>query len=211
MAIGLFYKIPRELKIIAAFYIIYPFLVYYITFLAENHINNMFWKHFSWHLKFLVHSLTYYQLLSSVKLKKVIVVLIVAYSIFSVFDTLFLEPFSYYPSNISFVCTGVFIVHVFLLYYQIYTENKIRYLERNAYFWLNSGVLFYYLSTILFSLFYNYVVYNASMEVYLILENIDSIVYILYALCICLTFYLSTKGELIQKKKRLLIKKSVTN
>lgn len=203
LAVGLFYKLPKELKVFAAYVFLLPFFVEYINSFSDAGQNNMHLKHILVHVEMLVYTLTYYQLLVSYQAKKLLLYVLSFYVVFSVVNTIYFESFHLFPSNISLVSSVIYLLYTLLFYHQIYTENTVRYLEKYPYFWFNSGILFYYLSSTIFSLFYNYIVYNQSMEFYFYFEKIDSILFILFKICISLTLILA----FLENRKRINEKK----
>jgi len=163
----------------------------------------MYLKHILAHLEMLIYSFTYYQLLISTTMKKFLSYVLIFYVGFSIVNTIYFESFHFYPSNISLISAVIYLLYTLLFYHQIYSENSVRYLEKYPYFWFNSGILFYYLSSTIFALFYNYIVYNQSMEFYIYFEKIDSILFILFKICICLTLilaFLANKKNIHEKK-----------
>jgi hypothetical protein len=118
--------------------------------------------------------------------KNLVIGLFLGYLIFSVFDTIYFEPFSIYPSNIGFVYSLMLILYSLLFFFEIYEKGEVLYIERHPQFWINSSLLLYYAGTLLLGLFSNYLMYRIPVDKFIYLNSFFSVMTIVFNVLVCI-------------------------
>lgn len=133
--------------------------------LAKNEIKNDLIFNLNNYLElFLMYRI--YQLLLHDISKKIMLILLFIVVIFGIYDSIFIEPIYIYQGIFSFFKSICVLVLCFFSFYTLYKEEKVIYLEKDAVFWLNAGILIYYLSTLFIQLFMNYLIASFPEYVY---------------------------------------------
>jgi hypothetical protein len=141
-----FYKIKSPPLKIFFFFLTYTFLSELVaTILMRKGINNHWWYNIYNYIRFPVFGFIYYQLLKSSFVKKFIVGCLFC------LPFLFLLNISFYHSflklhslTIIAGCTFIIIVTTCFFYEQLkYTESEN--IFQNPFFWISTGLLFYFL------------------------------------------------------------------
>jgi cellulose synthase/poly-beta-1,6-N-acetylglucosamine synthase-like glycosyltransferase len=140
-------------------------------------MNNWFTKHISAHLEFVLLGVCFYFLFTDKRFKNGLLILGGIYTVFSVLDTIYLEPLSVAPGNIILVGSVINILCALGLFYQIFREGKVLYIERHPYFWLSSSILVYFGCTLFISMFLNYLVFNLPLWMYDIFFFVDLFIF----------------------------------
>jgi hypothetical protein len=138
--------------------------------------------------------------------RKLIVILFAGYLIFSVFDTIYYEPLTAYPSNIGFVYSLMLILFSLLFFYEIYEKGEVLYIERHPHFWINSAFLLYYSGTLLLGLFSNYLMYKIPRDKFIYLNDFFSVMTIVFNVLVCIGLSI----EAYQRRKSKLEKPEPT-
>lgn len=143
-------------------------------------------KHVLAHFEISIFSLYYYFLFEKLFFKRLVLGLFVVYIIFSVFDTIYYEPFSTYPSNIGFVYSLMVILYSLLFFFEIYEKGEVLYIERHPHFWINSALLIYYSGTLILGLFINYLMYRIPREKFFDFDTFFSAMTIVFNVLVCI-------------------------
>lgn len=176
----LFKKLPKNLKLFGLWLIISPILIIYPQHLANNGQHNLFWRHVINHFDFAMLTFFYFKLFFEYKKMKLILLsCFVIYCGFSIFSTITYETWAVYPATMAFTGNSFIIFYALLFYHQLYTEEKIVYLEKDGFFLINSGLFLYYMSTLFIYLALNLLTFKSTLSLYIFFDNIDCAIYIL--------------------------------
>lgn len=186
LALIFFARFSYSTKWLSVYLVILPFLVLWMNHEAYQLKNNMYLKHVLAHFEISTFSLYYYFLFEKLIFKRLVLGLFIVYVIFSVFDTIFYEQFSTYPSNIGFVYSLMVILYSLLFFFEIYEKGEVLYIERHPHFWINSALLIYYSGTLILGLFINYLMYRIPREKFLDLDTFFSAMTIVFNVLVCI-------------------------
>ncbi len=186
LALILFKRFSNATKLISLYLIILPIIVLFINYVAFQHHNNMYLRHLLAHFEIGIFSFYYYILFEKIMFKNLVIGLFLGYLIFSVFDTIYFEPFSIYPSNIGFVYSLMLILYSLLFFFEIYEKGEVLYIERHPQFWINSSLLLYYAGTLLLGLFSNYLMYRIPVDKFIYLNSFFSVMTIVFNVLVCI-------------------------
>lgn len=198
LALIFFVRFSKSNKWLSVFLIILPFLVLWINHEAYQLKNNMYLKHVLAHFEISIFSLYYYFLFEKLFFKRLVLGLFICYVIFSVFDTIYYEPFSTYPSNIGFIYSLMLILYSLLFFFEIYEKGEVLYIERHPHFWINSALLIYYSGTLILGLFINFLMYRIPRDKFLNLDTFFSAMTIVFNVLVCIGLSI----EAYQRRKR---------
>ena len=117
--------------------------------------NNLFFYHFYNPLEFILYSLFFSSLAMSVKTKKYILLIIPAYIMIALFLSFFTQKIN--ENNSYAICLESLIIILYCLLYLRHInihqiENRA---ERNPYFWITLGILFYFTGSLFLEGFLN--------------------------------------------------------
>ncbi|MDB5132288.1 MAG: hypothetical protein JWR02_2037 [Mucilaginibacter sp.] len=94
--------------------------------------------------EFIFFSLVFYYLFTSQITKKVITVLIIAASVFSVINALFLQPFhTVFPTYVNLPTLALLVIFSLLLFKQMLLSPLTTPLLKQGVFWFNTAIIFY--------------------------------------------------------------------
>ncbi len=206
LALIFFARFSKSNKWLSVYLIILPFLVLWMNHEAYQLKNNMYLKHVLSHFEICIFSIYYYYIFEKVLFRKLIVILFAGYLIFSVFDTIYYEPLTSYPSNIGFVYSLMLILFSLLFFYEIYEKGEVLYIERHPHFWINSAFLLYYSGTLLLGLFSNYLMYKIPRDKFIYLNDFFSVMTIVFNVLVCIGLSI----EAYQRRKSKLEKPEPT-
>lgn len=162
----LFRKLSRSYRLLAISSFIQALLIVLNTYLLLLSVNNWFTRHIGAHLEFALLGACFYFLFTDKRFKNALLILGGFYTFFSVLDTIYLEPLTVAPGNIILVGSVISILCALGLFYQIFREGKVLYIERHPHFWLSSSVLVYFGCTIFISMFHNYIAFDLPLWMY---------------------------------------------
>lgn len=150
----------------------------------------------SWN-SFIFYAFIFYHILNSTKLKKVVIISTALQFILIILINLTIEPLTVHPSYTYAVINSGIILNTFMVFHQIYEEEKVVFLEKNPLFWFNSATLILFCSTIVIFLVRNYFIYGLkSYTLNSAISNIISIIYILNYVMILITLLMIRKKYL---------------
>ena len=163
----LFRKLDRPFRLIAIISFIQTPIAMMNSYMLISSLNNSIIKHIATHLEFILLGLCFYFFLKDTRLKIGLILAGSFYAVFSLLDTIYLEPYATVaPVNIILFGSVICFMSSLGLFYEIFREGKILYIDRHPYFWLSCSVLIYFGCTIFISLFNNYIVYNLPIWIY---------------------------------------------
>jgi hypothetical protein len=206
LALIFFARFSNSTKWLSVYLVILPFLVLWMNHEAYQHKNNMYLKHVLAHFEISIFSVYFYFLFEKLLFKRLVLGLFIGYMIFSVFDTIYYEPFSTYPSNIGFVYSLIVILYSLLFFFEIYEKGEVLYIERHPHFWINSALLIYYSGTLILGLFINYLLYRIPRETFIYLDEFFSAMTIVFNVLVCIGLSI----EAYQRRKSKLQKPEPT-
>lgn len=146
----------------------------------------MYLKHVLAHFEISIFSLYYYFLFERFLFKRLVLGFYSGYVIFTIFDTIYYEPFSTYPSNIGFVYSLMLILFSLVFFFEIYEKGEVLYIERHPHFWINSALLIYYSGTLILGLFINFLMYKIPKEKFIYLDEFFSAMTIVFNVLVCI-------------------------
>ncbi len=133
----------------------FTFLISFV--LWKKGINNLFILHFYTIFEFLLLSLYYYIELKGFIIKKLYIAVVAAFVIFSIANSVFLEPLTVNNTYARAVESLILISFSITVFYRIVKEARILKLEESPVFWINSAVLLYFSGNLFLFTFSNYV------------------------------------------------------
>ena len=157
-----FRKLDKGLKLIFYYLIIglvSEILNYvFISFVKVS--NSMPIGHFYYFASSLILGLYYLNQLDGYINRKLIIIIIVCFELFTVINAFFIEGILAFPSLSGAISSLIFIAFSILLYSRIMSEAKIRKLKYSTAIWINSGVLVLYTSH-----FFYFALYNVFLDI----------------------------------------------
>jgi len=186
LALIFFARFSKSNKWLSVYLILLPFLVLWMNHDAYQHKNNMYLKHILSHFEIFIFSIYFYFLFEKYIFKRLVIGVFVGYVIFSVFDSIYYESFSIYPSNIGFVYSLIVIFFSLLFFFEIYEKGEVLYIERHPHFWINCAFLLYYSGTLLLGLFSNYLMTRIPLDKFIYLNDFFSVMTIVFNVLVCI-------------------------
>lgn len=93
----------------------------------------------------------------------VIPVIIVAFSLFSIINSVFIQSIFTFNSHARAIENLLIIILALSYFYKMLKELKVRYLEKHPMFWINSGILIYFSGSLFLFIFSNYGIIDKSI------------------------------------------------
>lgn len=162
---------------IAAVYFLISFLSDIVQLISQKMgvVNNHPIFHFYIIISVIFLGAMYYLAFFNQFLKKTIVGLSVAALLMIIVNIIFNENIWDYPSVSNTVLSVMIIVFSLLYFYQLLNRQEFIHIEKQALFWINAGMLFYFaLNVFLFMLFKQII--DAHQEAVYIVHNIINII-----------------------------------
>ncbi len=146
-------QLPKELKVFSAFLFLSGFIQFLSLAIALNAHNNLFLLHFYTPLGFACLAWFYKHILSGFVEARLIIIMILTFTLFSVFNTLFFQSLSAFNSY-ALTAQSVLLIILSISTYLFLLNNtaKTNQSKINCLNWINSGLFIYYTSNLL--LFY---------------------------------------------------------
>ncbi len=137
----------KTLKKLSVFIFITAIFESLASYYVESGWNNMFFFHFYSYFEVIGFAFIFWDLVSKI-MKRVLVVLVSIFLIFSVLNITLWESLIEFNANQRYV-GGVLILIMTLLYFnKIFIDAKIQKIEEDHYFWLSSILLIYTAGTL---------------------------------------------------------------
>lgn len=188
-------RLDRSYKLLGISSWLYVFGVTISLYLGYNGMNNLAMHHILNHLEFIFLGAAFYFIFNHTLFKNGVILLGIIYLLFSILDTIYLEPFYMAPGNIQVVGNICAMLSAFGVFYQIFREGKSLYIEQDPYFWLGASVLTYYGASMFISLFQNYLVYDLPLWMYDFFFYIDLFLFFLSKVALLYGAYLMTRKD----------------
>lgn len=150
-------NLDKVLKITALFFLISTFFDWTLEmtkrFSTLGMSNNLPFVHAYVVISILFYAAIYYHAFSNKLLKKGAIVLSAAACLLVLLNSIFVEGIWEYPSTSSTVLSVLLICFSLAYFYQLLNRQEFIHIEKLGFFWINSGVLFYFsLNVFLFML-----------------------------------------------------------
>ncbi len=134
-------------------------------YLSKKSINNLPGLHIYTIIEFTFYMLFYYQLFRSGRARLLIKVLVISFVLFAIlFAFVFTDLWHFNTLSRSIEAFVLTFFGLAFFYYTLKGENTLR-LEKHPYFWLNSGLLLYFMGNIFLFMVYN-ILLNETKEVF---------------------------------------------
>lgn len=194
-------KFPKELKIIF-YFVAFGVLTESYSRFHQHYImkNVMPVGHFYFPIAFLIMGLFFLKVLKNFVETKYVLILIIAFEIYCVINTVFIQSLFDYPSLVGSIGAMLLFLFSVAFFTKIMVEAKINNLSREPLVWINTAILIYYTGNFFYHSLYNLRV-TASMEVFLFAAKFFSGLNILFYLIIAIGF-LKVKRELPFKQSK---------
>ena len=127
-------------------------------------MNNLFLLHIYVIAEFILIGWMYQLYLYKLYNRNIIPILILAFSIFSVINSLFIQSIQTFNTHSRPIGNFIFIIFSISYFYKLLKELKIRYLELNPMFWINTGILIYFSGSLFLFIFSNYLLKNSTQN-----------------------------------------------
>jgi hypothetical protein len=172
-------QIDNVLKI-AAVYFLVSFLFDVGFWLAQryNTQNDMPLVHLYLAISLVFFSIIYYNLILNVTLKKLTIILAIIALIAFLYNSFKIWS---YPS-ISNTALSIFLIMLSLIYfYQLLNRQEYVYIEKQGWFWINAGVLFYSAVNIFIFMLFNQIPIELRPKLFMIHSSTNIIANLLYS------------------------------
>ena len=152
-----------------------------ISYLQLRHYNNLFLIHLFDMMAAIFFSLIYYRAFYKPLFKKMALIFGITSLAAMIFNVIFIESMSTYPS-VSNTVLCVFLIILSLVYfYQLLTRQEFTYIEKQGMFWINSGVLFYFAINIFLFMLFNKISVTDKYNYYMMQSVTNIIANLLYS------------------------------
>jgi len=128
------------------------------TYLRFQGINNLWVFHLFVPVSFFFMMRIYREALKESYPKGLFTLILILFLIFCVINSFFIQSITVFNSNAISLSWVVYIIFSVLFFYQLLKSPASEGLERNPMFWLNTGVLIYYSSTLILFLLVNFLI-----------------------------------------------------
>lgn len=196
VAIYFFKRLSLPLKIVGIYHIIFPLHNLFGKYLALTYQNNMPSIHSETHLQFIMYWLFFYLVFSQNYLKKIMLGIFVFYVVISTICTIYWDNIFEPPGTINMVVTCIMMALSLTYFFQIYSESKILYVEKDPNFLVGAAILLINMSYIFLEYFNEYLnKHNMFDEVDEFFFTIKAFVYFIYIFSIISAFFISAKRK----------------
>ena len=172
-------QLSQVLKIMALFCIlsVIPDVISLVTayILKLTSFNNLFLMHLYDLMAVVFFTAIYFKAFYAPVLKKITLILGLVALLVILFNSIFIEGISVYPSISNTVLSILLIVLSLIYFYQLLSRQEFVYIEKQGLFWVNSGVLFYHSITIFLFMLYNDI-NSAQKADYYMMQSVTNII-----------------------------------
>jgi hypothetical protein len=146
-----------------------------ILYLKPRHYNNLFLFHLFDMMAAIFFTLIYHRAFYKPVFKKMTLIFGLTSLAAMIFNVIFIESISTYPS-VSNTVLCIFLIILSLVYfYQLLTRQEFTYIEKQGMFWINSGVLLYFAINIFLFMLFNKIS-NAEKPNYYMMQSVTNII-----------------------------------
>jgi hypothetical protein len=155
--------------------------------------NSMPVAHLSSLIEYSLFALTYYNLLQSARLKKLIIISIFIMLLLETVNIIFFESLLQFPSVILNISQFIYVLFSLLMFRQMLLDPAEQSLSKQSIFWFNLDMLFYGTT-----MFLNYALTN-----YFIQNNLDTTILFYFSVVVNLLFYILIGISILIDNKKL--------
>jgi hypothetical protein len=202
---SIFFYLQKRNKIIL-YFIPFLFLTLTIEFIGSKYSQNLYYvKNIRYGMynifttiEFMFYGFLFSRHFSKKTLKKIALYFIPSFATLSLLNILFIQGFSKTFNTYTFLIGSFFIVIFccFYFYESVLPEKIDDQLMRQPFFWINSGLLIYYLGSVIINALFDYLTSNdlrlEGIKIYTIINN--SLIIVLY-LSFCIAFFLCPNNK----------------
>ncbi|WP_438426022.1 hypothetical protein [Aquimarina macrocephali] len=184
-----------KVQVKLSYLLILVFVVEIISnILWRKKINNLPLYHFFTVIHFLLIINIYRKVLSQTYSKLFFIVLGIGFTIFAIINTIFLQGLMTFNSNATTLMGAIIIFLALSYFYALLKEVKYSALETNPMFWINSGFLIYFSSSLIL-FFMNNTLFKDSTEASFIVWGLHAIINIVLAIFYTVAIWVKPKKE----------------
>lgn len=145
-----------SLKLLSILLCISSVITVVMTYLSIHHTNNLVYYNVYTIVEFIFLGFFFQDLFSSRRVKILVLGLILVFTGFAICNLFFIEGISNYNSY-SLAIESILCIGLSLFYFlEMFKELKIPRLEKSPYFWINTGILFYFSGNLFLFTFSHY-------------------------------------------------------
>ncbi len=161
--------------------------------------NTMPIGHFYFPVAFFILSLFFIQVLKDFIKPRYLLIIIIAFELYGVINTLFIQSLYDYPSLVGSIGAMILFLFSVALFTKVMLEAKITKLSAEPIIWINTGILIYYTGNFFYHSLFNLRL-SASMEISILAIKLFSGLNLLFYLIVAIGF-LKIKRALPFKQK----------
>ena len=137
------------------------------TVMVKYHQNNLRLLHLLTILEFALIAWFYYEVLEGLLKRKIILAIVGLFSTAAIINSVFFQALTTFNTNARSLEGVLVIIFALLCFYKILSEMKIKRLDQEPVFWINTGFLLYYSGGVLLFAFSNYLLkFNKPINMY---------------------------------------------
>lgn len=204
---SIFFFLQKRNKVIL-YFIPFLFLTLTIEFIGSKYSQNSYYvKNIRYGMynifttiEFLFYGYLFFKHFIKKRLKLIALIFLPVFTALVIFNILFLQGFSKTFNTYTFLIGSFFIVIFccFFFYESVLPEKIDDQLMRQPFFWISSGLLIYYLGSVIINALFDYLTSNdlrlEGIKIYTIINN--SLIIVLY-LSFCISFFLCPNNKKI--------------
>jgi hypothetical protein len=137
--------------------------------------NTMYRAHFYIGINIFFFGVIYYYIFFESLLKKAVIVVTIAAFLIAIANVFFVQGIKEYPSISNTALSIMAILFSLVYFYQLFTRQEFVQIQKEGFFWINSGIIFYYSITI-FMFMLRKQLYLAHQQDYYMINNITNII-----------------------------------
>lgn len=165
-------------------------------------LNNRFYFHLETPIQFIFLSMIFYVIIESAFIKRVIMVLNILFSIFSVINALYIESFWYSSPSIPETILHVAVISYTIYFiFNLYITNSVKVLNEETNIVLVLSLFFYFSSTLVLSMTDNFLGMGYKMEIQRLYYTIVCFMWIIHIGGILYALRIIYKDNIGQKTK----------
>ncbi len=171
LAAGFNYKhLDKVLKLSAAFFLL-SFLsdaISWLLIFVFRIPNTMYVSHLYVDANILFFGVIYYFVYFDPIFKKIAIFLATIAFLIAVSSIFFAQSLREYPSIANTALSIMAVLLSLLYFYQLFTRQEFIHIQKEGFFWINSGVIFYYSITIFMFMMYKQILLAHQQDYYMI-------------------------------------------
>ena len=156
--------------------------------------------HFYFPVAFLILGLFYLQVLKNFIGYKFIIITIVAYEVYSIVNSLFIQSIFDFASLVGAIGAMILFLFSVAFFTKIMVEAKIQKLSKEPLIWINTAILIYYTGNFFYYSLYNLRI-NSSLEIFLFSAKLFSVLNMIFYLIIIIGFLIVKREPAFLRRK----------